>query len=334
MSKTQAYSERLNVLIIEDNQGDFVLIEDYLLEQFRAINIIHFSSFTNSINYLQNATEKISVILLDMNLPDLGGIELISGILTHSQRIPIIILTGYSDVDMAKKSLQMGVYDYLIKDEINPVMLHKTITFALNRSSFINQIEDEKDNYESLFNFNPQPTWLLDAQSLSILNANIAAQNKYGFSLNDFLKMSFTQLHPKQEEQIIKHKLVSKAEDFKGKYFTHLLKSGKEIKVNIYFRHIKGFAESELIVQANDISETLEYIKTIEIQNTKLRNIAWTQSHVVRAPLSRILGIVDLLEQQTDNFDEVLFWLKQLRISTDEMDDIVKKIVAETNHIE
>lgn len=330
----QESPERLNVLIFEDNQGDFVLIEDYLLEQFRAINIIHFFSFSNSINYLQNAEEKISVILLDLTLVDLEGIELINQILPYSHRIPIIILTGYSDVDMAKKSLQMGVYDYLIKDEINPVMLHKTITFALNRSSFINQIEDEKDNYESLFNFNPQPTWLLEAQSLNIINANIAAQNKYGFSLTDFQTMSFTQLHPQEEEQIIKHKLVSKAEELKGKYFTHFLKNGKEIKVDIYFRQIKVFAESELIVQANDISETLDYIKTIEIQNTKLRNIAWTQSHVVRAPLSRILGIVDLLEQQTDNIDEVLFWLKQLRISTNEMDDIVKKIVDETYHIE
>lgn len=328
------YSEKLNVLIIEDNQGDFVLIEDYLLEKFKSINIIHYSNFANSINYLQNSKEKVSVILLDLNLPDLQGIELINSILTYNFRIPIIILTGYSDVGMSKKSLQIGIYDYLIKDEINPDMLHKTITFALNRSSFINQIEDEKVNYESLFNFNPEPTWLLDSQSLKILNANIAAQKKYGLSLDDFLKISFTQLHPKEEEQLITHKLISKGDEFTGKYFTHFLNNSKEIKVDIYFRQIKGISNSELIVQAHDISETLEYINTIEIQNTKLKNIAWTQSHVVRAPLSRILGIINLLEEQTDNFDEILFWLKQLRISTNEMDDIVKKIVDETNHIE
>jgi uncharacterized membrane protein YkgB len=47
-------------------------------------------------------------------------------------------------------------------------------------------------------------------------------------------------------------------------------------------------------VQSNDISETLKHINTIEVQNAKLKNIAWTQSHVVR-PLSRILGIIDLI---------------------------------------
>lgn len=334
MKQIRDYSDKLSILIIEDNQGDFILIEDYLLEKFKFIDIIHYSTFANSIDYLQNSKEKVSVILLDLNLPDLEGIELINSILNYNFRIPIIILTGYSDLEMAKRSLQSGVYDYLIKDEINPAMLHKTIIFTLNRSSFIKQIEDEKDNYESLFNFNPQPTWLLDSQSLKILNANIAAQKKYEISLDDFLKMSFTQLHPQEEEQLIKQKLISKGDEFTRNYFTHFLNNTKEIKVDIYFRQIKGISNSELIVQANDVSETLKYINTIEIQNTKLRNVAWTQSHGVRAPLSRILGIINLLEEQTDNFDEILFWLKQLKISTNEMDDIVKKIVAETNHIE
>jgi hypothetical protein len=62
-----------------------------------------------------------------------------------------------------------------------------------------------------------------------------------------------------------------------------------------------------------------------------LKNIAWTQSHVVRAPLSRILGIIDLIEGETENFSEMLFWLKQLRISTNEMDGIVKLLKKQSN---
>ncbi len=330
----QDYSEKLCVLVIEDNQGDFVLIEDYLLEKFKFIDIIHYSDFANSINYLQNHKEKVSVILLDLNLPDLNGIELINGIIAYNFQIPIIVLTGYSDLAMAETSLKIGVYDYLLKEEINPSILHKTITFTLNRSSFINQIEKEKHNYENLFNFNPQPTWLLDAVSLRILNANIAAQKKYGYSLDDFLKMSFTQLHPKEEEQLIQHKLFSKEDAGTKYYFTHFLSDGVEIKVDICVEEIKNISNNELIVQSNDVSETLKHINTIEIQNAKLKNIAWTQSHILRAPLARILGIINLLETKTDDIDEIYIWLKLLRISTDEMDDIVKIIVEETNQIE
>jgi signal transduction histidine kinase len=77
----------------------------------------------------------------------------------------------------------------------------------------------------------------------------------------------------------------------------------------------------------------LKYIQTIEIQNEKLRSIAWTQSHEVRAPLSRILGIINMIELQPDDRDEVLFWLKQLRVSSNELDDMIKKTVHETRQI-
>ena len=83
-------------------------------------------------------------------------------------------------------------------------------------------------------------------------------------------------------------------------------------------------------MQSNDVSETLKYINTIETQNEKLKGIAWTQSHLVRAPLARILGIINLIEMDAVNGDELQFFLKQLRVSSNELDDIIKKIVLET----
>jgi hypothetical protein len=53
MNHIQDFSENLSVLIIEDNLGDFVLIEDYLLEKFKQINIVHYTDYTNSINYIK-----------------------------------------------------------------------------------------------------------------------------------------------------------------------------------------------------------------------------------------------------------------------------------------
>jgi len=334
MKPIRDYSENFSALIIEDSQGDFVLIEDYLLEKFKKINIIHCLDYATSINYLHNAIVKPSVILLDLDLPDLGGIELINGIISNSSQVPIIILTDYSDVAMSRSSLEAGIYDFLLKDQLNPDILYRTIIFTLNRSSFVNQIEFEKLNYENLFNFNPQPTWLLELVTFKVLYANIAAQNKYGYTLEDFQKMSFLQLHSKEEEHQVLDKFSSKKEEFSSSYFKHFLSNGKEIKVDIHFREIQNTENGGVIVQSNDVSETLQYINTIEVQNKKLRNIAWTQSHVVRAPLSRVLGILNMIELQQDDLQEVMFWLKQLRVSTNELDDIIKNIIKETNQIE
>jgi PAS domain S-box-containing protein len=101
----------------------------------------------------------------------------------------------------------------------------------------------------------------------------------------------------------------------------------------LIIRNKEGTAVRMVGAMAN-ISETLHHINTIEMQNTKLKNIAWTQSHVVRAPISRILGIINLIEEEGENFNEIQFWLKQLKISTVEMDNIIKNIVKETIRFE
>jgi len=333
-TKINNSNDKLTVLVIEDNLGDYVLVEDYLLEKFNNIDIVHYLDYESATTYLRTTTDNISVILLDLNLPEISGIDLINSILKSNYDIPIIILTGYSDLDMAKKSLQIGIYDYLVKDEINPAILRKTITFAINRSSFIKEIELEKQNYENLFNFNPQPTWVLDATTFQILNANLAAQIKYGYELSDFKQMTFKQLHPVEEQELIMLNLLSDSEKPNKEHFTHIIKNGNTIKADVYFKKIINKTNNSIIVQSNDVTETLNHINTIEIQNTKLKNIAWTQSHVVRAPISRILGIVNLMEDQVVDKDEFIFWMKQLKISTIEMDDIVRKIISDSNQLE
>jgi hypothetical protein len=49
------------------------------------------------------------------------------------------------------------------------------------------------------------------------------------------------------------------------------------------------------------------------------------------APLSRILGIIDLIEGETENFSEMLFWLKAITVSTNEMDGIVELLKKQSN---
>mgnify|MGYP001028437756 CR=1 FL=1 len=318
--------ERLNVLVIEDNPGDFVLIKNHLLEKFNQPEITNCSSFASVEDYLKNSNEELSIILLDLHLSDLKGVDLIEKALAVSYDVPIVVLTGYSDLNLAEKSLQMGIYDYLIKDEITPASLHKTIIFSLNRNSYIKQIAEEKSNYVDLFNFNPQPTWLLDATTFSILHANLAAQKKYGFELNDFQKMIFTQLHPTEEEGQIKDKLKNNGD--KGiTHFTHYLSNGEEIKIDINLGEIITASEKQLIVQSNDISENLKHINTIELQNSKLRNIAWAQSHELKAIFTRMSGIIEMIEEHPDNYEKILFWIKKLKTSIVEIENINNKVL-------
>ena len=115
--------------------------------------------------------------------------------------------------------------------------------------------------------------------------------------------------------------------------FFHTLKSGATICVEIFSSEIEFEGRAVRLVLANDITEKQEYIDTIEIQNKKLRIIAWTQSHVLRSPLSRILGIINLLDMEPKDSEDVPFLLEQIKVSSNELDKIIRKIVSETNSI-
>lgn len=89
----------------------------------------------------------------------------------------------------------------------------------------------------------------------------------------------------------------------------------------------------------NDITERKnfeisrsKYVSQIEIQNEKLKNIAWTQSHIVRAPLARMLGIMNVIED-TESPDDTSMWLKHLRCSANELDEIIKDMVDKAQHL-
>lgn len=77
-----------------------------------------------------------------------------------------------------------------------------------------------------------------------------------------------------------------------------------------------------------DVTETRAYVKAIEEQNKKLKNIAWLQSHKVRGPLTRIMSLVELLAN-SDADKETQILLEYLSKSAVELDEVIIDI---TNH--
>ncbi|MHB1279335.1 MAG: PAS domain S-box protein [Bacteroidia bacterium] len=84
----------------------------------------------------------------------------------------------------------------------------------------------------------------------------------------------------------------------------------------------------------SDITETVHHVEAIEKRNEKLSEIAWIQSHIVRAPLARMMGIINLLEMGELDERETLKLRKQLLITAHELDTILFTIVEKANLIE
>ena len=57
----------------------------------------------------------LDVIICDIRMPNINGVEAISYFLKEYPRVPLIVLTGFPDTDMATSFLRQGVVDYLVK---------------------------------------------------------------------------------------------------------------------------------------------------------------------------------------------------------------------------
>lgn len=83
----------------------------------------------------------------------------------------------------------------------------------------------------------------------------------------------------------------------------------------------------------HDVTERVFQITAIQTQNEKLKAIAWTQSHIVRNPLARIMGLVDLIKLGTLSREEELRSLDHLLESAKELDYIIQDIVLKSQRV-
>src|SRR5688500_10551492 len=109
---------KIEILVVEDNPGDFVLIEEYLSEKNASAVIHHVSTFEEAAVIIQ-AHATFAAILLDLSLPDANGEKLVKDVIALAGAVPVIVFTGFSDQEFGVKSLSWGVSDYLLKDEVD-----------------------------------------------------------------------------------------------------------------------------------------------------------------------------------------------------------------------
>ncbi len=264
-----------NILVVEDNEGDFILVESYLDHEVMPV-IVHAKSFGAVSAILLTGDVPFDVILLDLTLPDNSGEKLITDIISLSAGCPVIVLTGYTDIEFSIKSLSLGVADYLIKDEINASSLNKSIVYTIERKRSIKELEESEKKYSDLFQLSTQPMWVYDSITLEFLDVNAAAIKHYGYSREDFLSMDIKELIPGEDTTEGSSCFPQDHEPSLVQVICrHRKKNGEIIKVELQSNIIDFKGREAYIALSIDITERLKYISAIEKQNKKLQEIAW-----------------------------------------------------------
>lgn len=207
----------------------------------------------------------------------------------------------------------------------------------MERKKHSMELKDSEKRYSELFHLSPLPMWVDDLESFQFLNVNAAAIDNYGYSREEFLKMSVLDIIPCDEVARVREaarRSVATKGLLRHGNFRNRKKDGTLIFVDIQSNRIHFKGREARVVLANDVTERINHITAIEQQNEKLRQIAWTQSHLVRAPLTRMMGIVDILKNFSTGEMNREDLLDHLISSSHELDGIIRKINQQTENID
>jgi PAS domain S-box-containing protein len=247
----------LDILVIEDQPGDFILIEDYLNEEQDIIKISRAVSYMEAENLLKSST--FDAILLDLSLPDEGNREtLTKNIVILSKNAPVIVLTVFADTGFGVKSLSLGISDYLLKDELNAVQLSKSIHYGIERKRIESQLRESENKYKNLFDSSPLPMWVLERCSSRILSVNDATVDLYGYSREEFLGMSIKELWAGTDEPETEIMDLIKRDGFFKLNISHRKKNGEIVHLKIQSNPIIFDGKEARVALANNITASLE----------------------------------------------------------------------------
>src|SRR5690554_5124875 len=99
------------LLIIDDDVDICMLLKRFFERKGYQVRI----AFKGSEGLEIVKSEKVDLVLTDFRLPDKDGFEMIEAIKAINNKLPIIVITGYSDVNQAVKSIRLGAYEYVTK---------------------------------------------------------------------------------------------------------------------------------------------------------------------------------------------------------------------------
>jgi diguanylate cyclase (GGDEF)-like protein len=141
-------SKNIKLLLIEDNPADSRLLKELLNEAVPDKYIITAAyNIDEAMKLLQKSD--FDIVITDLNLPDTDGLDVIPYIQAINSNIPIVVLSGQSDENLALQIVQMGAQDYLVKGQGDGYLMNRVIDYSIERKKDLQQLS-HLANYDSL----------------------------------------------------------------------------------------------------------------------------------------------------------------------------------------
>lgn len=240
------------ILVIEDDLTFSELVQFQLSSVgFSSHNIIAVQSIEETREVAQEFTP--DVILLDLNILDSNGIETYDSVIQIFSKSSVVVLSGMDDQSLALQIVSKGAQDYILKSDIKPQLLEKTIKYGVLRRKLKEDLEVSEKKYKDVFYKSPMPMFKLQGKNLEIIMANQAAHDLYEVPFGGFDELSFYEFNSIGNTPFTE---LESGTSFKKEFIQESL-SGKEIIVEVILNKLDSSLEMEFITQVLDRTEEI-----------------------------------------------------------------------------
>ncbi|HJT24046.1 MAG TPA: response regulator [bacterium] len=134
MGDKTAANSKIRVLLVEDSRTDAFLLVD-TLGKFggKEFELIQATDLDLALIRIQE--EQIDVVLLDLSLPLFLGLEPLEQIHKMKPDLPVIVLSGYNDPELATEAMRKGAKNFFVKGHFDGEALVKMLRSAVGRET-------------------------------------------------------------------------------------------------------------------------------------------------------------------------------------------------------
>src|SRR5437660_4443263 len=187
--------ERLKVLLIEHDQG-FSRQVGEMLGQARDLGaeLQPEPDLNSGLSALRG--DHFDVVVLDMSVPDGAGLANVPLLKAEAPRLPIIVAGDADDETVALEAVHAGAQDYLVKSQLNPGWLERSIRYAIERHRIDLELLEAEEKYHGVFDHLVEGIFRTTPEGRYLM-ANAALARIYGYGWPEELIQGLTDISRK-----------------------------------------------------------------------------------------------------------------------------------------
>ena len=155
------------VLIVEDNAMDSSLIAKMLRHADSAFAVEHAHLVSEAEKLFQR--RNFDVVISDLTLPDSQGLSTFTRLNAAANDVPIIVISGTDDEDLALKAVREGAQDYLVKGRFDAHSLRRALNYAIERRRLEHERFESERHYRHLLESITDCTYLVKLRGGEVL---------------------------------------------------------------------------------------------------------------------------------------------------------------------